>query len=278
SKPKISPFSLARQGSIYSLTFDEFQSALGGAGKDFGSMNMDELLRNIWTAEESNAIAATLTPATTAAPASNGHPAPGLHDAAPHAQPDDGGRGLARHHGLLRRGAAGGPRAGAGAGAGSGAGGGPGAAAADPGADDAGGVPGARRRGAGGHGGPDRRGAGAGAGSVPPGQCGRADHAGGERGGARSRRAGAWRADDGGGADHARRAERVREDGGRGSLVAVAGAVSLRHRDEGEEGAYRREGGREAAEAHDQEPGVRRQVPPEEAGSIYADRHSSWPS
>ncbi|XP_047063754.1 bZIP transcription factor 46-like [Lolium rigidum] len=49
---------LARQGSIYSLTFDEFQSALGTAGKDFGSMNMDELLRNIWTAEESNAMAA----------------------------------------------------------------------------------------------------------------------------------------------------------------------------------------------------------------------------
>uniref|UniRef100_A0A0D9WN63 BZIP domain-containing protein n=1 Tax=Leersia perrieri TaxID=77586 RepID=A0A0D9WN63_9ORYZ len=48
---------LARQGSIYSLTFDEFQSALGTAGKDFGSMNMDELLRNIWTAEESQAIA-----------------------------------------------------------------------------------------------------------------------------------------------------------------------------------------------------------------------------
>jgi ABA responsive element binding factor len=48
---------LARQGSIYSLTFDEFQSALGSAGKDFGSMNMDELLRNIWTAEESQAIA-----------------------------------------------------------------------------------------------------------------------------------------------------------------------------------------------------------------------------
>ncbi|KAF7107503.1 hypothetical protein CFC21_108120, partial [Triticum aestivum] len=132
--------------------------------------------------------------AAAAAAAAAGHPAPGLHDAAPHAQPDDGGRGLARHHGLLRRGAAGGPRAGAGAGAGSGAGGGPGAAAADPGADDAGGVPGARRRGAGGHGGPDRRGAGAGAGSVPSGQCGRADHAGGERGGARSRRAGAWRA------------------------------------------------------------------------------------
>ncbi|KAM0918199.1 hypothetical protein ACQ4PT_008824 [Festuca glaucescens] len=57
---------LARQGSIYSLTFDEFQTALGGAGKDFGSMNMDELLRNIWTAEESNAIAAAAAP-----PASN---------------------------------------------------------------------------------------------------------------------------------------------------------------------------------------------------------------
>ncbi|KAK3131918.1 hypothetical protein QOZ80_6AG0513380 [Eleusine coracana subsp. coracana] len=59
---------LSRQGSIYSLTFDEFQSALGGASKDFGSMNMDELLRNIWTAEESNAMAAATTAtATTAA-------------------------------------------------------------------------------------------------------------------------------------------------------------------------------------------------------------------
>ncbi|KAJ1289950.1 hypothetical protein BS78_02G203900 [Paspalum vaginatum] len=56
---------LARQGSVYSLTFDEFQSALGGAaaggggcaGKDFGSMNMDELLRSIWTAEETQAMA-----------------------------------------------------------------------------------------------------------------------------------------------------------------------------------------------------------------------------
>ncbi|KAJ0232119.1 ABSCISIC ACID-INSENSITIVE 5-like protein 5 [Hirschfeldia incana] len=44
---------LTRQGSIYSLTFDEFQSSLG---KDFGSMNMDELLKNIWTAEETQAM------------------------------------------------------------------------------------------------------------------------------------------------------------------------------------------------------------------------------
>ncbi|XP_010538116.1 PREDICTED: ABSCISIC ACID-INSENSITIVE 5-like protein 5 [Tarenaya hassleriana] len=47
---------LNRQGSIYSLTFDEFQSSLG---KDFGSMNMDELLKNIWSAEETQAMAST---------------------------------------------------------------------------------------------------------------------------------------------------------------------------------------------------------------------------
>ncbi|AQK51787.1 bZIP transcription factor TRAB1 [Zea mays] len=55
------PDPLSRQGSIYSLTFDEFQNTLGGMGgglgKDFGSMNMDELLRSIWTAEESQAMA-----------------------------------------------------------------------------------------------------------------------------------------------------------------------------------------------------------------------------
>jgi ABA responsive element binding factor len=57
---------LTRQGSVYSLTFEEFQSTLGGGaggagssglGKDFSSMNMDELLRSIWTAEESQAMA-----------------------------------------------------------------------------------------------------------------------------------------------------------------------------------------------------------------------------
>ncbi|KAL6912075.1 hypothetical protein ACP4OV_000880 [Aristida adscensionis] len=56
--PPMTPLPLARQGSVYSLTFDEFQSALGAPGKDFGSMNMDELLRSIWTAEESHAVAA----------------------------------------------------------------------------------------------------------------------------------------------------------------------------------------------------------------------------
>ncbi|CAN4092698.1 unnamed protein product [Withania somnifera] len=47
---------LPRQPSIYSLTLDEFLSTTGGNGKDFGSMNMDELLKNIWSAEESQTM------------------------------------------------------------------------------------------------------------------------------------------------------------------------------------------------------------------------------
>ncbi|XP_059637716.1 ABSCISIC ACID-INSENSITIVE 5-like protein 5 isoform X2 [Cornus florida] len=52
-------FPLARQSSVYSLTFDEFQSTMGGVGKDFGSMNMDELLKSIWSAEETQIIGTT---------------------------------------------------------------------------------------------------------------------------------------------------------------------------------------------------------------------------
>lgn len=54
-------FPLMRQSSVYSLTFDEFQTSLG---KDFGSMNMDELLKSIWSAEETqnqNPVPATAT-------------------------------------------------------------------------------------------------------------------------------------------------------------------------------------------------------------------------
>ncbi|XP_077212981.1 bZIP transcription factor 46-like isoform X2 [Tasmannia lanceolata] len=47
---------LARQSSIYALTFDELQNSMGGPLKDFGSMNMDEFLKNIWTAEETQAM------------------------------------------------------------------------------------------------------------------------------------------------------------------------------------------------------------------------------
>ncbi|KAK4749287.1 hypothetical protein SAY87_026736 [Trapa incisa] len=54
---KAGPFSsLGRQPSIYSLTLDEFQHALLESGKNFGSMNMDEFLSSIWTAEENQAI------------------------------------------------------------------------------------------------------------------------------------------------------------------------------------------------------------------------------
>ncbi|KAM1093389.1 hypothetical protein ACFX2I_008545 [Malus domestica] len=48
--------SLGRQSSIYSLTLDEFQHTLCESGKNFGSMNMDEFLTSIWTAEENQAI------------------------------------------------------------------------------------------------------------------------------------------------------------------------------------------------------------------------------
>ncbi|WVZ92536.1 hypothetical protein U9M48_038589 [Paspalum notatum var. saurae] len=77
------PGPLSRQGSIYSLTFDEFQTTLGGMGggglgKDFGSMNMDELLRSIWTAEESQAMAS----ASASAPASASSSSAAAGDAA----------------------------------------------------------------------------------------------------------------------------------------------------------------------------------------------------
>lgn len=47
---------LTSQSSIYSLTFDELQNTIGGVGKDFGSMNMDELLKNIWNVEETQTL------------------------------------------------------------------------------------------------------------------------------------------------------------------------------------------------------------------------------
>ncbi|KZV48954.1 protein ABSCISIC ACID-INSENSITIVE 5 [Dorcoceras hygrometricum] len=59
--------SLGRQSSVYSLTLDEFQNTLCEGGKSFGSMNMDEFLNSIWTAEEQtqttmNAANAVLLP------------------------------------------------------------------------------------------------------------------------------------------------------------------------------------------------------------------------
>ncbi|KAL4571763.1 hypothetical protein LXL04_018528 [Taraxacum kok-saghyz] len=42
---------LARQGSLYNLTLDEVQHQLGDLGKPLTSMNLDELLKSVWTAE-----------------------------------------------------------------------------------------------------------------------------------------------------------------------------------------------------------------------------------
>ncbi|KAI5083279.1 hypothetical protein GOP47_0003022 [Adiantum capillus-veneris] len=55
---------LARQPSIYSLTLEEIQNAINEPGKTFGSMNMDEFLKNLWTAEESQAMVAAMASST----------------------------------------------------------------------------------------------------------------------------------------------------------------------------------------------------------------------
>ncbi|XP_027342494.1 ABSCISIC ACID-INSENSITIVE 5-like protein 2 isoform X3 [Abrus precatorius] len=52
----LQPSSLSRQGSWYSLTLDEVNSQLGDMGKPLGSMNLDELLQNVWTAEASKSV------------------------------------------------------------------------------------------------------------------------------------------------------------------------------------------------------------------------------
>ncbi|XP_027342879.1 ABSCISIC ACID-INSENSITIVE 5-like protein 2 [Abrus precatorius] len=42
---------LVRQNSMYSLTLDEVQNQLGDLGKPLSSMNLDELLKTVWTVE-----------------------------------------------------------------------------------------------------------------------------------------------------------------------------------------------------------------------------------
>ncbi|XP_010525458.1 PREDICTED: ABSCISIC ACID-INSENSITIVE 5-like protein 2 isoform X1 [Tarenaya hassleriana] len=42
---------LPRQGSLYSLTLGEVQTHLASSGKPLGSMNLDELLKSVWSAE-----------------------------------------------------------------------------------------------------------------------------------------------------------------------------------------------------------------------------------
>lgn len=47
---------LARQTSWFSLTLDEVENQLGHLGKPLGSMNIDELLKNVWTTETNQAL------------------------------------------------------------------------------------------------------------------------------------------------------------------------------------------------------------------------------
>jgi len=47
---------LARQNSMYNLTLDEVQNHLGDLGKPLSSMNLDELLKNVWTVEANQSI------------------------------------------------------------------------------------------------------------------------------------------------------------------------------------------------------------------------------
>lgn len=53
---------IGRQSSIYSLTLDEFQAAMGESGlqQAFGSMNMDEFLRSVCSVDEREATAAAI--------------------------------------------------------------------------------------------------------------------------------------------------------------------------------------------------------------------------
>ncbi|CAA7028784.1 unnamed protein product [Microthlaspi erraticum] len=52
--------SLARQGSsLYSLKLHEVQTHLGSSGKPLGSMNLDELLKSVWSAEANQPPQAT---------------------------------------------------------------------------------------------------------------------------------------------------------------------------------------------------------------------------
>ncbi|CAM8922865.1 unnamed protein product [Rhodiola kirilowii] len=64
---------LGRQSSIYSLTLDELQNTLCDSGKNFGSMNMDEFLNSIWTAEENQAVNTTGAATAGAIGAGHGH-------------------------------------------------------------------------------------------------------------------------------------------------------------------------------------------------------------
>lgn len=47
---------LGRQSSMYNLTLDEVQNQLGDLGKPLSSMNLDELLKSVWSAEANQGL------------------------------------------------------------------------------------------------------------------------------------------------------------------------------------------------------------------------------
>ncbi|KAK6934036.1 Basic-leucine zipper domain [Dillenia turbinata] len=55
---------LVRQNSLYSLTLDEVQNQLGDLGKPLSSMNLDELLKNVWSAEANQSMSFDIEGAT----------------------------------------------------------------------------------------------------------------------------------------------------------------------------------------------------------------------
>lgn len=50
---------LVRQGSLYNLTLDEVHTQIGDLGKPLGSMNLDELLKSVWSADMQDGQAAS---------------------------------------------------------------------------------------------------------------------------------------------------------------------------------------------------------------------------
>ncbi|XP_042959166.1 ABSCISIC ACID-INSENSITIVE 5-like protein 2 [Carya illinoinensis] len=55
-QPHLQPSPLTRQSSWYNLTLDEVKNQLGDMGKPVGSMNLDELLQKVWTAEANQSM------------------------------------------------------------------------------------------------------------------------------------------------------------------------------------------------------------------------------
>eukprot|EP01018_Ginkgo_biloba_P019156 Gb_16239 [translate_table: standard] len=64
-----------RQSSVYSLTLDEGQDHLDDAGISLSSMNMDDLLKNMWPMEGGGQSTAGLSDANAIAPAASSSPA-----------------------------------------------------------------------------------------------------------------------------------------------------------------------------------------------------------